>query len=132
VFVSENGVEGLTTGVYHYQTEWHRLKKTRDGDHLKELEAAALDQEVVGTSSICIVISGVFSRTTQKYGTRGRLYVHQESGAAAENVCLQATALGLGTVIVGAFMEKAVSKAAGLGPDETPLCLLPIGMPAAE
>jgi SagB-type dehydrogenase family enzyme len=132
IFVGGVGVEGLTAGVYHYETDGHRLKKTRDGDHLKELEAAALDQEVIGMSSICVVISAVFSRTTGKYGPRGRQYVHQECGAAAENVYLQATALGLGTVIVGAFTERAVSKAVGLGPDETPLCLLPIGMPMAE
>jgi SagB-type dehydrogenase family enzyme len=132
VFVGEKRIEGLTAGVYHYEVGRHRLKKTKDGDHLRELEEAALDQEVIGMSAICIAISGVFSRTTRKYGQRGKQYVHQECGAAAENVYLQATALGLGTVIVGAFREKTVSKVVGLGPNETPLCLLPIGTPMVE
>jgi len=125
----EDGVEGLAAGVYHYEPSRHGMKKIRDGDRLGPLQAAALGQESIGMSAICIVISAIFGRTTPKYGQRGIQYVHQESGAAAENVYLQATALGLGTVIMGAFTDSAVSKAVGLGPDEVPLCLLPIGVP---
>jgi len=127
--VRENGVEELAAGVYHYEPSKHRMKKIRDGDHMGKLQEAALGQESIGMSAICIVISAVFSRTTPKYGKRGLQYVHQELGAAAENVYLQATALGLGTVIMGAFTESAVSKTVGIGSDEVPLCLLPIGVP---
>jgi SagB-type dehydrogenase family enzyme len=125
--VRENGVKALTAGVYRYEPGSHRMKRIRDGDHMAQLQEAALDQEAVGMSAVCIVISGVFSRTTPKYGQRGIQYVHQESGAAAENVCLEATALGLDSVVMGAFTEAVVSKTVGLGPDEIPLCLLPIG-----
>ena len=128
--VRENGVRALMAGVYHYEPGAHRMKMVRDGDHMGELQEAALDQEAIGMSAVCIVISAIFGRTTPKYGQRGVQYVHQESGAAAENVCLQATALGLGTVVMGAFTEASVSKAVGLGPDDIPLCLLPIGIPA--
>jgi SagB-type dehydrogenase family enzyme len=120
----------LTAGVYHYEPDGHRVRKIRDGDRLRRLEAAALDQEAIGMCSACIVVSAVFSRTARKYGKRGRQYVYQESGAASENVCLEANALGLGTVFIGSFTDTAVSRAVGMGPDETPLCLLPIGLPA--
>jgi nitroreductase len=42
---------------------------------------------------------------------------------------LQAVELGLGTTVVGAFSDEAVARLLRLGPDEAPLCLLPIGMP---
>jgi nitroreductase len=42
-------------------------------------------------------------------------------------VYLQAAALGLGTVAVGAFEDGQVAQIAGLRPGEEPLLLLPVG-----
>jgi len=42
---------------------------------------------------------------------------------------LQAVALDLGTVVVGAFDDAEVSKVLGLAGNEQPLCLMPIGTP---
>ena len=60
--------------------------------------------------------------------SRGERYVHIEAGHAAENVCLQAVALGLGTTIVGAFSDAEVKRLLGLG-EEEPLLLIPVGKP---
>lgn len=130
VVARKDGVDGLHEGVYHYEPRGHRLTLLRDGDSSSDLEAATWDQEIVNGAAATIVITGVFSRTTEKYGRRGNQYVFQESGHAAQNVFLQATALGLGTVVMGAFSMRAVSKTIGLERGETPLCLLPIGTPA--
>jgi SagB-type dehydrogenase family enzyme len=62
-----------------------------------------------------------------KYGERGERYVHMEVGHAAQNICLQATALGLGLVTVGAFDDSSVAKVVGLAGDETPLYVIPVG-----
>jgi nitroreductase len=51
----------------------------------------------------------------------------REVGAAAQNVALQAVALGLGTAVVGAFDDAAVAQAVGLAPEERPLAILPVG-----
>ena len=72
--------------------------------------------------------SSVFRRTSAKYGGRGERYVHIEAGHAAENVCLQAVALGLGTTVVGAFSDAEVKRLLGLG-EEEPLLLIPVGKP---
>ena len=48
-----------------------------------------------------LVIAAVYERTTGKYGERGVRYVHLEGSHAAQNVCLQAVALNLGTVALG-------------------------------
>jgi nitroreductase len=51
-------------------------------------------------------------------------------GHAAQNVLLQAVALDLGSVPVGAFDDDGVRVALGLPLEHTPLYLLPVGSPA--
>jgi SagB-type dehydrogenase family enzyme len=73
------------------------------------------------------VVAAAHERTTRKYGQRGVRYVHMEAGHAAQNIHLQAVALNLGTVVVGAFDDDKVKIIVNLSGDEQPLCLLPIG-----
>jgi nitroreductase len=42
---------------------------------------------------------------------------------------VQAVALGLAATMVGAFGDDAVKRFFHLAPNETPLCLLPVGVP---
>jgi len=50
-----------------------------------------------------------------------------EAGHAAQNLCLQAVALDLHSVVIGAFQDAAVKQAARLPADEEPLYLVPVG-----
>ena len=52
-----------------------------------------------------------------------------EVGGAMENLLLQAVALGLGGVAVGAFRDPAVSEIIGIDATETPLLVVPVGYP---
>lgn len=121
--------EGVEPGMYRYRPSSHSLVETRPGDPRRVLAEAASGQAAVRNASAVIVIAGVYERTTLKYGDRGIRYVHLEAGHAAQNVYLQATALNLGTVVVGAFDDSAVRQIAGLAEDERPLYLIPVGRP---
>lgn len=129
VHLLAGNVANLPAGVYRYRPERHDLIRSREGDHRQALSEAALDQEAVHEAAAVVVFSGVFERTTQKYGQRGVQYVHAEAGSAAQNLYLQAAALGLGTVIMGAFYEDEVRRILNLKPEELPLCLMPVGRP---
>jgi SagB-type dehydrogenase family enzyme len=120
-------VEDLLPGVYRYQPDGHQLVKTADGDKRAELAQAALEQEWVEEGAVDFVFTAVYERTTGKYGQRGIRYVHMEAGHAAQNLCLQATALGLGAVTIGAFYDKEVSRLLNLPADEEPLYVIPVG-----
>ena len=55
------------------------------------------------------------------------MYVWLEAGHAAQNLLLQATALDLRAVPVGAFRDEAVQRLLQLDRGEQPLYLLPVG-----
>jgi nitroreductase len=52
-----------------------------------------------------------------------------EAGHAAQNVLLEATALGLGAVPIGAFHDRSVHETLSLPKEEEPLYLIPVGHP---
>jgi SagB-type dehydrogenase family enzyme len=114
-------------GVFHYEPAGHALRATRAGDVRTKLAAAALGQEFVRRAPVTIVLAAVPERTTRRYGRRGLTYVHMEAGHAAQNMHLQAVALGLGSVPVGAFDDDAVTEVLGLPPAQIPLYLIPVG-----
>lgn len=114
-------------GIFHYLPEKHALEEVKKGDFRKDLSGAALNQRWVRTAPAIIVFAAVLERTTRRYGKRGNMYIHMEAGHAAENVHLQAVALGLGSVPVGAFKDDEVAKVIGLSDREKPLYLVPVG-----
>ena len=127
VYLVVGDVEDLTPGVYQYRPYGHELVKVKDGDVRGELAEAALGQDSVRNGAIDIVIAAVYERTTVKYGERGIRYVHMEAGHAAQNVYLQATALDLGTVTIGAFYDDSVRDIVGMPGDVAPLYVIPVG-----
>jgi SagB-type dehydrogenase family enzyme len=120
-------VDGLEPGAYRYNPKGHSLSRRLSGDKRSGLCSAALGQSSVAEAPAVLVISAVYERTTRKYGERGIRYAHTEAGHAAQNVCLQAAALKLGTVHIGAFQDESVAKVLELRDEEKPLILLPIG-----
>jgi SagB-type dehydrogenase family enzyme len=65
-----------------------------------------------------------------RYGGRGERYVHMEVGHAGQNIYLQATALGLATVAIGAFDDEQVREVLRLDKQYKPLYIMPVGKPS--
>jgi SagB-type dehydrogenase family enzyme len=120
-------VTGLAPGVYKYRADGHTLGRIAEGDPRADIARAALGQSWIAKSRAILVVAAVFRRTMAKYGERGLRYVHMEAGHAAQNVYLQATALGLGTTVVGAFDDERLHALLGMTEGEAPLSLLPFG-----
>jgi SagB-type dehydrogenase family enzyme len=116
-------------GVFRYRPEDHSLIPILHEDVRKKLRRAALDQMYVEKAPCVFVITAIYERTTGKYGERGMRYVHMEAGHAAQNLLLQAVALGLGGVPVGAFHDGDIAQILDLNAEERPLYLIPVGKP---
>jgi SagB-type dehydrogenase family enzyme len=80
---------------------------------------------MVEKGAINIIIAAAYGRTTSHYGQRGIRYVHMEAGHVGQSVSLQAGALSLGTVMIGAFEDKEVKEILAI--EEDPLYIIPVG-----
>ena len=127
LYVVAGNVSTVPPGVYKYDPGTHRLIRKLSGDRRRELTAAALSQGSIRSAPAVLVFTLHYSRTTGKYGERGKRYALIEIGHAAQNVHLQCESLDLGTVAIGAFSDEGVGRALGIPSDEAPLYIMPIG-----
>ena len=89
---------------------------------------AADDQEYLGQAPVVLVFCAVPERSALRYNDRGEtLYCIQDATIACTFGMLAATALGLGSVWVGAFDEEAVAKVICAEPGHRPVAMLLIG-----
>ena len=139
VVVGEQGIIGsqakqapaeLQAGIYHYEADSHSLSLHKPADLRPDLARATLDQEFIINAPVDIVICALFHRTSYRYGRRGERYVHLEVGHAGENIHLQAVALGLAAMEVGAFHDEEVRTVLGVDEQIKPLYIMPVGKPA--
>lgn len=105
IYVIPNHVTGLTRrSVYHYNVR---------GDYFEVRSVAATDrldqcfqQKFVAQSDAVIVITGIFKRTTMKYGERGYRYALIESGHVGQNLYLLAAAMGIQICGICGFFDS--------------------------
>ncbi len=125
VFLILGNAEELDAGVYRYKPEDHSLEIVKEGDIRGDLRRASLGQRAIEQAPINIVITAEYTRTTGHYGARGERYVHMEAGHIGQNIYLQAAALGLGTVAIGAFNDGDVASLLDI--EYNPLYIFPVG-----
>ncbi len=127
LYVAAGKVDELAPGLYKFRVGSHELVEVMTEDLREEIAAAALAQDWIADAPAVIVIAGALERTAARYGQRAVRYVHMEVGGVAQNIYLQATALGLGTVFVGAFSDTQVRAVLRLPESEQPFAIMPVG-----
>ena len=117
-------------GLFRYEPDGHALLKVSEADPRRPLTQAAYGQSSISDAAVSIIVAAVYERTTGRYGDRGVRYVHMDVGHAAQNVHLQAEALGLASVPVGAFDDAAVAETLAIPAEQKPIYIVPVGRPA--
>jgi nitroreductase len=109
----------------------YEIYLVRDPEKKAGLVRAAWGQSFIAEAPVVLVFCANPARSGVKYGERGRtLYALQDATIAAAHVQLAVTALGLGSVWVGAFSEPTASEVLGLPAGLRPIAIMPIGYPA--
>lgn len=116
-------------GFFQYNVENHSLKLVNEENLEEKLSHASWDQEFIAEAYLNIIICAEFSRTTWRYRQRGIRYVYIEVGHCAQNIHLEAVALGLASVPIGAYEDEQVKKVLSLPKKVEPLYIIPIGYP---
>jgi SagB-type dehydrogenase family enzyme len=113
-------------GFFHYIIKDHSLKQISDSDLRKELANYSWNQAFIHEAGAVIIICADFSRTSTRYGERGSRYVYMEVGHCAQNIHLQAVALDLSSVPVGAFQDEQIKNLLELPENLEPIYIIPI------
>jgi len=137
MIVSAGRLVGRDPGVYAIGPDNSDFAPVASGDARPALQDAALeDQPWIGSAAGIITICADFAAAATAfadqppYGARGERYVYIEAGAAAQNVLLQATADGLGCVLVAGFRDEATAQILDLQAPVAPVLHLCFGWPA--
>jgi SagB-type dehydrogenase family enzyme len=124
----EERVLKCSPGAYHNDVKEHVLELVKQGDYRQVLHSCTLEEEMLPTASVDILLAAVFLRTKGKYGERGYRYALLEAGYIGQNICLMATAMGLGVVSVGGFFDDELNQLLRIdGVNEAVLYVLVLG-----
>ncbi len=102
----------LKEGLYHYDDLESSLVLTKQGNHLETVKDLIQAEPWVDMSSASgvILITGMIERHAIKYGERGYRFMLQECGAASYLLSLIIEKVGLGSCMVGGFLDQEVNK----------------------
>jgi SagB-type dehydrogenase family enzyme len=128
VYLVAGSVEGLAPGVYRYRSATHDLVLTQTGDRRAELAAGpGRPPGWAANAPLIVVFAAAWDRAAGRFGPRAERFVAMEVGHAAQNVYIQAAALGLGTTFMTGFNDSAVTSVLAAG--ERPMGVMPVGRP---
>lgn len=127
VYLIAGKVDNLASGLYKYNPNGHELSKLKDGDLRADLSTASMSQASIRGAAVNIIITGDMAKMVKKAGEGSEKWVYIEAGHAAQNLCLEATALNLGTVTVGGIKPDILRQALGIPAEEAPIYILPVG-----
>jgi SagB-type dehydrogenase family enzyme len=134
VYVLARRVEGLSSGLYHYAADAHRLERLRKGATSAQIVSYLPTQWWYGPASALIIITAVFPRSQWKYQfARGYQAVLTEAGHVCQNLCLVATWLGLAPFCSLALADSLIERDLGIdGVSESVLYAAGVGMKPAR
>lgn len=100
----------LPVGWYHYDRVGHCLARLAEGAGRSGVAPMVPSlQQFTGGSLLWIVV-GDGARVRAKYGERGLRFLLLDAGHLMQNLCLVSTSLGLVTVPLGGFYERALAR----------------------
>ncbi|MBM3494975.1 MAG: SagB/ThcOx family dehydrogenase, partial [Armatimonadetes bacterium] len=105
------------------------LKTLQTDDLVAGLQALVGKPAGMGGATTAMVLGMNLAPLAERAGPRAEKFAAMEAGHVAENVLLQATALGLASVPVGGFDEAKVTGLLKLPEGIRPVYILPLGTP---
>jgi SagB-type dehydrogenase family enzyme len=132
LYAAVMAVDGVPAGVHHYSVARHALELVSSGDPRDALSAITGDPGVFSGAAVAFVLTTVLGRGRFKYGERAYRFALLEAGHMTQNLMLAATALDVGSVPVGGFVDDELNALLDVdGVDEAAVCLVVAGRSGA-
>ena len=119
----------IEEGLFEYEPQSHVLRQIVENDVRRELSRSAIRQPYIAEAPCSIIIAGNVKKVSSRYGKKARTYTILEAGHIAQNILLQAAALELGAVPVGAFDSGDVRRICRTQAGYEPFYIIPVGYP---
>jgi SagB-type dehydrogenase family enzyme len=131
VYLMALRVDGLDSGLYHYDPRGHALTRISSTATSQSARAYCADQAYAARSAALFIMTGVFARTMWKYGhPRAYRVVLLDAGHLGQTFCLTATRMGLAPFCTAALKDTLIEEDLGIdGITESVLYVTGIGMP---
>jgi len=127
IYVVVGNVPEILPGIYTYDPKTQSITRTADGDFRNDLTDASMGQVSVRQGAASFVFTADYDIVMSRLGKKGEMFAQLEAGHAAQNLCLQAAALELGVVTMGAIDNDKVAEVLSLPDNLTPLYVIPAG-----
>jgi len=112
-------VDGLAPGIYHYAPLTHALEQIKVAQFSTTfISQLFMNQPYLSEAAAIILMTAVLERSMHKYGDRGYRYILLECGHAAQNICLAAACMDLGSLPIGGFFDAYLAELVGIDLEE--------------
>lgn len=108
VFIAVTNVDGLKNGLYYYEPLKHCLRLVKDGFKVEEYKTLTVSYSLAVQSSFTVYLAANINLKGYKYGDRAYRFATLEAGHMAQNLYLTGTALDIGIVASGGFMDGEI------------------------
>ena len=116
-------------GVFVYRPRGHKLVRVQRQDVRTRLWKHVYARPWLRGAPAIFAIAADYRITEAKYGRKARRFVHIEVGHVGQNLLLQATAMGLRCVGIGAFHDSRSKATLALPKHEELIYLIAVGKP---
>ncbi|MGH7334220.1 MAG: SagB/ThcOx family dehydrogenase [Candidatus Rokuibacteriota bacterium] len=121
-------IDGLEPGIYHFDVFGRGLERLAGEGLADQIRTCFLDDDIASGAAATIVVTAVLQRLRFKYGDLAYRLALLEAGHVGQNVCLVATALGLGVCPLAGYVDDALHDLLGLdGVEEAVVYALAVG-----
>ncbi len=129
IYPLEIYINDKNKGFFYYNIKKNNLELKTDKNLAYHIVKYAYNQQYLIDAPINIILAADYTKTCNIYGERGIRYVHFEIGHCAQNIHLQAVALGLGSVPIGAFNDSEIKRILNLPNKLSILYIICLGYP---
>ena len=130
IYVGAWNMEGVPTGLYHFDTTRHVLVPLRSGDFRHTLGPISNDIPI-SDKSLTFYVSGIFFRSSWKYRKRAYRYVLLDAGHLIENLVLALGVYRLTPAVSLDFNDEEALLLMGFDPAKE-VCLAEIPLTGKE